>query len=58
MKARGCKRKLRVPFPESSISLPVWLSAAATALVAAVLPACDFINLPEIKPGQRTLEQG
>lgn len=33
------------------MSLPIWLSTAFAALVAAVLPACDFINLPEIKPG-------
>jgi len=39
------------------MSLPAWFSAAATALVAAVLPACDFINLPEIKPGQTTASE-
>lgn len=31
-----------------------WLSAATTAIVAAVLPACDTINLQEIKPGITT----
>lgn len=39
------------------MNLPAWLSAAATTLIAAVLPACDFINLPEIKPGRTTANE-
>lgn len=31
-----------------------WLSAATAAIVAAVLPACDSVNLQEIKPGITT----
>ena len=33
------------------------VSAAITTLAAALLPACDFINLPEIKPGQTTASE-
>lgn len=33
------------------MTLPRWLTALASAVLAAVLPACDAINLPEIKPG-------
>lgn len=51
MKGSGARRKLPALSTELPMKLPVWLSAVATALVAAVLPACDFINLPEIKPG-------
>jgi len=36
------------------MKLPAWISAAASALVAAALPACDIVNLPEIKPGITT----
>lgn len=36
------------------MKFPTWLNAAASALVAAVLPACDGINLQEIKPGITT----
>jgi outer membrane protein assembly factor BamE (lipoprotein component of BamABCDE complex) len=36
------------------MKLPTWITAAATAVVAAALPACDFVNLPEIKPGLTT----
>ena len=28
-----------------------WLAGVATAIVAALLPACDIVNLPAIKPG-------
>jgi len=31
-----------------------WISAALTAITAAILPACDIIVLPEIKPGITT----
>ena len=31
-----------------------WIAAAASAFLAAVLPACDIVNLPEIKPGITT----
>lgn len=33
------------------MKLPAWISAAATAIVASALPACDYVNLQEIKPG-------
>ncbi len=33
---------------------PAWLNAAATALVGALLPACDGLNLQELKPGVST----
>lgn len=33
---------------------PAWLAAAAAAVSAAVLPACDFLNLHELKPGVST----
>lgn len=36
------------------MKLPAWLSSALAALGAALLPACDAINLPEIKPGITT----
>lgn len=32
------------------MKLPRWIAAALSALLAALLPACDFVNLPEIKP--------
>lgn len=28
-----------------------WISAAFSAIAALALPACDFVNLPEIRPG-------
>lgn len=31
-----------------------WIAAAATALAAALLPACDGFNLQELKPGVST----
>jgi len=31
-----------------------WINTAIAALAAALLPACDAINLPEIKPGVTT----
>lgn len=33
---------------------PAWLASALAALGAALLPACDAVNLPEIKPGITT----
>lgn len=33
---------------------PNWLNVAAAAVVAAALPACDAINLQELKPGVST----
>lgn len=36
------------------MKLPTWITTAATALVTALLPACDVVNLPEIKPGITT----
>jgi hypothetical protein len=33
------------------MKLAASLSAALTALVAFILPGCDMVNLPEIKPG-------
>lgn len=34
-----------------------WLSVAASALVAALLPSCDAISLQEIKPGVTTANE-
>lgn len=31
-----------------------WMAAATAAVVAAVLPACDAVNLKEIQPGRTT----
>lgn len=36
------------------MKLPAWIAAAAAALAAALLPACDFVNLPKIEPGVTT----
>ncbi len=36
------------------MKFPHWLNVAASAVVAAVLPACDGINMRELKPGQST----
>lgn len=36
------------------MKLPAWLSTATAAIAAAVLPACDGINLQELKPGVST----
>ena len=36
------------------MKLPAWITTAFTALVAALLPACDAVNLQEIKPGLTT----
>lgn len=33
------------------MQLRYWLSALLASLCAAVLPACDVVNLPEIRPG-------
>lgn len=33
------------------MKLPTWITALFGALSAALLPACDAVNLPEIKPG-------
>ena len=36
------------------MKLPAWITAAASAIVAAALPACDYVNLKEITPGVTT----
>lgn len=36
------------------MNLPAWLAATAAAVGAAILPACDAINLREFKPGVST----
>lgn len=36
------------------MKLPTWIAAALSALATALLPACDTVNLPEIKPGITT----
>lgn len=36
------------------MNLPAWISTATAALATALLPACDAINLQEIKPGIST----
>jgi len=33
------------------MSLPNWITATAAVIATALLPACDMLNLPEIKPG-------
>ena len=33
------------------MKLTAWISGALSALATAMLPACDMVNLPEIKPG-------
>ena len=34
-----------------------WLSAAATALIAILLPGCDAVVLQEIRPGITTADE-
>jgi outer membrane protein assembly factor BamE (lipoprotein component of BamABCDE complex) len=36
------------------MKIPTWITAAATAIVAAALPACDYVNMQEMKPGITT----
>ncbi len=36
------------------MKISAWISGALAALGAALLPACDVVNLPEIKPGITT----
>lgn len=36
------------------MKIPTWITATSTALAAIVLPACDAVNLPEIRPGIST----
>ena len=36
------------------MKLPSWLNATTAALIAAVLPACDGLNLQDIRPGMTT----
>ncbi len=36
------------------MKLPGWITTATAAVAAAVLPACDGINLKELKPGVST----
>lgn len=36
------------------MKLPAWIASATAAIVTALLPACDIVNLPEIKPGLTT----
>ena len=33
------------------MKIPAWIATAATAIGIALLPACDAVNLQEIKPG-------
>lgn len=37
--------------PGAVMKFTTWISAIFSALAALTLPACDFVNLPEIKPG-------
>lgn len=37
-----------------AMKTPHWLAASATAISAALLPACDAFNLQELKPGVST----
>ena len=39
------------------MNVPNWLSATVAAVVAAFLPACDYANLKEIKPGVTTASE-
>ena len=36
------------------MKLPTWIAVIFSTLAAALLPACDMVNLPEIKPGITT----
>lgn len=36
------------------MKLKAWISAFLAAVAAALLPACDIVNLPEIRPGVTT----
>lgn len=36
------------------MKFPAWITTAATAIIATALPACDYVNLQEIKPGLST----
>jgi len=36
------------------MKIPAWIGSALAALGAVLLPACDAVNLPEIKPGITT----
>lgn len=36
---------------------PAWLTAASAALVGALLPACDSVNLQELRPGVSTVAE-
>ena len=36
------------------MNLPAWITTATAAIATALLPACDAVNLPEIKPGITT----
>jgi outer membrane protein assembly factor BamE (lipoprotein component of BamABCDE complex) len=36
------------------MKLPAWIASAVTAISAVLLPACDVVNLPAIKPGLTT----
>ncbi len=40
-----------------TMKLTTWITAATTAIAGALLPACDFVNLPEIKPGLTTASE-
>jgi hypothetical protein len=39
------------------MKLPSWITSTCTALATAFLPACDALNLPEIKPGITTASE-
>jgi outer membrane protein assembly factor BamE (lipoprotein component of BamABCDE complex) len=36
------------------MKFPTWINATVSAIVAAALPACDYVNTKEIKPGVTT----
>jgi hypothetical protein len=39
------------------MNLPAWIASLGTALAAALLPACDAVNLPKIQPGVTTASE-
>ena len=39
------------------MKIPAWIATAATVIGAALLPACDAVNLQEIKPGITTASE-
>ena len=39
------------------MKLSAWIGTATAAIATALLPACDMVNLPEIKPGITTASE-